>query len=213
MVPTTAGAFIAFLLFVAPGLLWEILWERHRLPVPGSTFREISRVGLISVLCSGTAIVLLAVVRTLHSSWMLDVGAWLRRGDNYLDQHYALIGVTVAVEVGLACLIAGAAYLGWARRLKPDGRNVKEPVLWSLVAGRASAPSSRRGARLHVGVRTTGGSVYVGAFLAVDVDPERENAMLALQPPIEFKRLGETAASMPLHWERLSVPLANIAEL
>lgn len=60
MIPQTVGALIGFLIFIAPGVLWELLRERHRPPLDGSTFREAARVALMSVVLSGLAIAVVA---------------------------------------------------------------------------------------------------------------------------------------------------------
>lgn len=213
MVPSTTGAAIAFLFFVTPGLLYELLAERSRPPVPGSTFREISRVGLLSVVCTSVSAATLAVVRGFRPRWVLDPGRWVRSGSVYVRNDYALIARTLAIEVLLACGAALLLYWLVIGRRASETRNDPNPVLWSITGGRGSTPKYRQNARLFALARTHGGDVYQGYFVAIDLDADRAHPMLALQPPIQFQRDGQQAGAMPAEWDRLALPLADIQEL
>lgn len=223
MVPNTTATVVAFLFFVTPGLLYEILAERQRPPRPGSTFREISSVGLLSVVCSTAAALVLALVRARKPAWILDPGAWLRDGRKYLTgvhtaritkpSHYALVVRTLAIEVTLACLFALALYWLFIGRHARETRTDPHPVLWSITGGRGSTPSYRRDAKLFALARTHEGDVYMGRFLAIDLEADRSPAMLALQPDIMFQRNEQPPGALPPEWDRLAIPMENVQEL
>jgi MFS family permease len=65
MVPASWLAVLFFLLFVAPGLLFDLLSEKRCAGIAQSGFREISRVVLASILFSAIGAVAVAVVRNV----------------------------------------------------------------------------------------------------------------------------------------------------
>ena len=78
MAPDTLGALLAFLVFVAPGLCFELLRERRRPALEQTAFREASRIALTSLLFSGAALV---VVVAVVAGWLrLAMGATRARG-------------------------------------------------------------------------------------------------------------------------------------
>ena len=109
MIPNTLATFAAFLMLVAPGLVFEIRRERRRPALQETAFREASRVAFTSLLFSGLALVLLSAIRGWWPALLLDPGAWLRQGKIYLVSNYRIVArtglVQVAVAVGLALLV------------------------------------------------------------------------------------------------------------
>src|SRR3712207_1635976 len=102
MVPESVLTFIAFLVLVAPGLLFELLRERRRPALEETAFREASRIALASLAFSGLAVCVLAAIRTLQPVWMPDPRAWIAGGRDYLQDHYRLVFTAVVLEVLLA---------------------------------------------------------------------------------------------------------------
>lgn len=102
MVPQTVLAFVAFLLLVAPGLSFEILRERRRPSLEETAFREASRIALTSLVFTGAAVLLLAIVRALWPEAMPDPGRWLREKQAYVQEEYRLIGRFFLIELVLA---------------------------------------------------------------------------------------------------------------
>ncbi len=229
MIPQTVGALIGFLIFIAPGVLWELLRERHRPPLDGSTFREAARVALMSVVLSGLAIGVLAGVHALASDVFFDPGAWLREGRRYVDDHYGRIVVTIGAEVALACLFAWAPWrwpapFAWAvkklvlTRSKSGVVNVAEPVLWSVLfgdaAGEPETTTKPEDLTTMVLARHADGHFYIGKFLAVDYTLGREDAHIALQRPLRVRYPGASKSEeMPPHFARLVLPLAELSDL
>lgn len=229
MIPQTVGALIGFLIFIAPGVLWELLRERHRPPLDGSTFREAARVALMSVVLSGLAIGVLASVHALASGVFLDPGTWLREGRPYVEAQYGRVVITIGAEVALACLFAWLPWrwpapFAWAMKKLVPARsksgvvNVAEPVLWSVLFGNAAgAPETMtkpEDLTTTVLARHSDGHFYIGKFLAVDYTLGREDAHIALQRPLRVQRPGAfKSEAMPPHFARLVLPLAELADL
>lgn len=110
MIPETIGAVVGFLIFIAPGVLWELLRERVRPPMDGSPFREASRVALMSVVLSGSAVVVVAGARALWPPLLLDPGALIRDGGQYVGQEYARIAWTVGLEIGVGLRVCSRGF-------------------------------------------------------------------------------------------------------
>ncbi len=199
MIPSTTAAVVGFLFFVAPGLVWELQQERQRPPRDGSTFREVSRVALASVIFTSSATVLLAGLRALFGV-LLDPGAWLRTGDHYLQREYRIIAVTAVAEVSLACGLAYATSRPWRTATqRPEG------VLWILLN------TTVTGTRRRVSVRLDDGMVYTGNFSRLDDGP-RDEGFLELQPPLVGTKGGGEAREVEFY-QRLAVPLANVRDV
>ena len=98
MVPGSSLSVLFFVLFVAPGLLFELLSRRRRAGVAESAFVEVSRIVLASLAFSGFALGTLSVVRTLRPDWMADPGGFFRHGNAYLADHYRIVLRTFLIE-------------------------------------------------------------------------------------------------------------------
>jgi hypothetical protein len=110
VIPETAGALIAFLSLVAPGIVFYLVRDRYTPARKLTTFREASVVALTSLVFTVTAaLLLLALARTTAGAWLPDLGAWAAHGDAYFDAHVgsALLGLTA--QTTLAALLAGLA--------------------------------------------------------------------------------------------------------
>jgi hypothetical protein len=228
MIPESVGAVIGFLTFIAPGVLWELLRERTRPPLEGSPFREAARVALMSVVLSGAAVLVLVVVSALSPSLLLDPEALIQNGDRYVDKEFARIAWSIGAAVGIACVLAWLPWR-WPRLTnalvgKLTGQpprsaviHVMEPVIWSVLFGTAAGipdqPKDSENLETHVLVRHVDGHFYRGKFLAVDYQLPRDNAYLALQPPLYVRRpCATTSAKMEPGYDRLVLPLSEIAD-
>jgi hypothetical protein len=125
VIPSSVGAFIAFLSLVAPGLVFQMAREARRPTYEETTFRELSRVALTSLIFTFASLALLAGLRLMWPRPLIDAHAWATRGQNYLSNHLPVIAFTLVLEVALACLLALAAavVLSWRSpaRISPFG--------------------------------------------------------------------------------------------
>jgi hypothetical protein len=116
LIPNTVGAFIAFLSLVAPGLVYQLARERRRPTHEETTFRELSRVALTSLMFTFGSSVLLACLRLAWPGPFADPHAWVRRGQSYVDSHLSAVALSLTVEVALACALAFTAAEVMSRR-------------------------------------------------------------------------------------------------
>jgi hypothetical protein len=109
LIPSTVGAFVAFLGLVAPGLVFQMTGESRRPSHTETTFRELSRVALTSLIFTLASLALLACWRLAWPGQLIDARAWLTGGQAYLGDHLLVVSFTLVLEVALACLLAFAA--------------------------------------------------------------------------------------------------------
>jgi Family of unknown function (DUF6338) len=122
---------LLFFLFVAPGLLFDLLSERRRAGFSESAFREVSRVVLGSLAFSGFAFALLAILRTVHPAWMPDPKRLLEPRNSYAKDHYLLILRTLVLQGSLALTAAWAWHIFLARR--HGGATIQPVSAWTQV--------------------------------------------------------------------------------
>lgn len=125
MIPSTVGAFIAFLALVAPGIVFHLAREYRRPPYTDTTFRELSRVSLTSLIFTFASVALLAGVRGLWPRLLISAQSWAAHPQRYFASHLLAVSGTVVLEVAIACLLAiGAAEVMSRRsraRISPFG--------------------------------------------------------------------------------------------
>jgi hypothetical protein len=200
VIPQTAAAFFAFVLFVLPGLTFERRRDR-RWPQRGeSPFREISGVVLASSAFSALALLILIAVRVRFPTLMPDPGAWLRdRAGDYPRGNYPVIVGFVfaqgALSTGLAMLV---------ERLTARGR---EPTIRAISgwfeAFRMVVPPDTE-PFVHVVLDT--GVEYYGWVDGYTSDPSVDDRELELGRPL-MRRLPDRNQPEPLpdHWKRLLI--------
>lgn len=206
MIPGTTGAIVGFLFFVAPGLVWELGRERKRPALEGSTFREISRVALMSVVFTVSAIGVLALVRTAWPEALVDVEQWIRRPRSYERQNLDKIAWSAVAELVIACALAWA-FSGFPMPWKRGNRAamVAAPVTWTVLS------DGVKDCVPFVSARCTDGATYTGRCLGVDVTGE--NRYMALCPPITVARGGRDPAALDSDWKRLLLPVEDVRVL
>jgi len=140
VVPSSWLSVLLFFLFIAPGLLFDLLSEQRRAGFSESAFREISRIVLSSLVFSGFAFAGLAIVQWVQPAWMPDPRRLLEPGGSYARDHYLLILRTLALQ-GLLALVL-QPHLRWAEG-RSDIRFVNRAVLFpaTLASARRSRPT------------------------------------------------------------------------
>jgi hypothetical protein len=210
MLPTEVMTLVAVLLFLAPGCVWAVLRRR---PKRSTVVRELAAVALVSVVCTGAAIAILAALRTAQPNWVLDYGAWVRTGDYYLHRSYADIATTAALEVVIACTLALVLCAVFAMGRRGERTDADGSVLLGLARRDKTHARPQPGSQPMVVARTHDGTLYQGTFCAIDSTADVEHPVLALGAPIVFQRPGQPRAAMPSAWDRLAVPLGDVAEM
>ena len=102
MIPQTVVAFVFFLLLVAPGVTYELLYERRRPAITETAFREAARIALYSFWFSFVACGIIALLRLIFPAVLVDPVAYNNDNKSYLKLHFTAIVWTVALEVIIA---------------------------------------------------------------------------------------------------------------
>jgi hypothetical protein len=211
VLPQTIGALAAFLVLVAPGIVFELRRERRRGGHRESAFREASRVALGSLVFSLVAIWMLIGLETVGAPFA-DVVAWSTGGWGYARQNLFLVVWTIIAELALACGAAAAADLLVGRYGREEA-TVRKLSAWTETLRRDCPPK----AVPWVHVCLEDGSSFFGAlrsYTVGDVVADREivldgRGLTYVGRPtdggdeFENEPIGET-------WERVIIAAARI---
>jgi hypothetical protein len=105
VIPQTVVAFVFFLLLVAPGVTYELLYERRRPAVSETAFREAARIALYSFWFSFVACGIIALLRLAFPTGLFDPVAFHSDSKSYLKSYFTAIVWTVALEVLIALVL------------------------------------------------------------------------------------------------------------
>jgi hypothetical protein len=201
VVPGTWLSVLFFFLFVAPGAVFVLLSRRRRATFEESAFLEISRIVLSSLLFSGIAFAVLAVVRDVRPEWMPAPRQLVATtGADYFRDRYALILRAVFAGTALACLAAWVA--NWVLGKLQGGATISPVSAWTQVLKR-DRPA---GHDTYVRVRLDGGVVYSGLVADFSSDLEVEGRELVLGQPLASKtREGEALLPVPPQYQRVVI--------
>jgi hypothetical protein len=212
VVPSTWLSVLLFFLFIAPGLLFDLLSEQRRAGVSESTFREISRIVLGSLAFSGFAFAVLAVVRWVRPAWMPDPQRLLDSKDPYAKEHYLLILRTLTLQVLLALTAASGWHIilariqgepFWQKLLAKiqSGATIRQVSAWTQVFKR----DCPKGHDAYVRVRLEGGIIYFGLVANFSSDLDVDGRELILAKPIMSKTGENQMAAMPGQYQRVVI--------
>jgi hypothetical protein len=195
----TLGSVFAFLLLVAPGLVFQRTRERVRPALRETAFREAGNIALASV-----AFHLAALALTAPLLFSLDLSRWIREGHLFVAQHLPVVAFGAVFELGAAALFAFIVPVAYERRRQPAGPRLRRGPLW-FRAFREEAPPSTAA---FVQVNVEGGTEYwgqVGNYTSEDVPMgERE---LELGGPIFVRLPGEAdLRALPADVSRVVLP-------
>ncbi|WP_406629037.1 DUF6338 family protein [Amycolatopsis sp. WGS_07] len=195
---TTWVSVLFFFIFVAPGILFDLLSERRRPGASESSFREISRTALASLVFSGTAAVLVFCVSQIFPGLFLKIEGIARRGNAYLLENLALTFRTCAT---LVLISLGLAILGnWLLSRRSGGANIRAINSWTQVF-KNDRPE---GHEAYVRVRT-GFGTYYGKVANFSSGLEGDGRELVLAPPIRSAVVGKSMSAAPARFSRLIV--------
>lgn len=199
MVPSSWLSVVLFFLFIAPGLLLDLLSEQRRAGFSESAFREISRIVLASLVFSGFAFSVLTIVREVQPEWMPDPRRLLDPKDPYAKDHYLLILRTLVLQGSLALTAAWAWHLVLAWR--QGGATIRQASAWTRVLKR----DCPKGHDAYVRVRLEGGTIYSGLVANFSSDLEVDGRELVLAPPIASKTGENQMTAMPGQYQRVLI--------
>ncbi len=205
MIADTAGALIAFLALVAPGIAFYLVRDRYTPARSLSSFREASVVALTSLFFTATAgLLLLGLAATRLGNWLPDIGAWAADGDAYFDAHVAAATAGLVAQVVLA---SGMAAL--VARLLSGQRsfgNISGVGTWFQVF-RRDRPDN---ATPWLQVELDDESVVWGYLKHYTTDTSFEKGELTLVgPKLARKKKGGDKVETP-HWYTVIIPGSKI---
>lgn len=181
MVPEGAAGIIAFMVFIAPGALFELIVARARPRPSDTTFREINRVVLSSVVASVGAVALVMLPRVWVPGWQqalveaVRVGEdhWRANVDDVVRGSLLIVGAALTLAVVLALLRIG---------LGTGGTNYDESQ-WFLVFRRKRPKDSKP----YIIAVSSSGERHFGDLVAYSIDQ--------IDPSVRDITLGA-----PIHW-------------
>jgi hypothetical protein len=205
MIPTTAATLLAFVLFIVPGLVFELIRDRKRVSIERSTFRELAWVILVGLAASTVSVLILSGVRKIGRGTMPDVGSWIASPRPYFQHHYALIVGDIAVEVLLASVLA--ALVGFAMQRKPVFRTLPDPALWLAFNKGISAKGEP-----YVTIKQEDGSVLTGVARCLDWRAT-DSEFIILESPLQSAVPGPGQLIAQPSWSRVAVPFSTMTQI
>lgn len=210
MTPDEAGSALAFLLFVAPGIFFDLLSRSRRVGAEESAFREVSRVALSSLPLSLLAA---AAVGFVASRFPIVVHAVRAAEDGDLvwvsGEGAALLGAALT-HLAVSCALAYALHRV-LRRLG-HGQNIVPESQWTRVFRRDCPP----GHDIHVRAKMTSGAVWIGRLLGFSPDFEVDHRELVLGRPMQMRgphREKDSLVDVPPDYQRVILRGVEIAAL
>ena len=227
MVPETLGALLLFVLLVVPGMLFELLRQRRRLPFEQTSLEEAARIVLWSVVFDAVGIGVVAGVSRLHPSSVVSPAEISRLGASaYWRAHYMAVVLTAAMVCLVASGVAGLTHRslnhpkreGWAYKLQAkfenflrhgDGKRIEHAPVWQEVF-RNKRPT---GMETAVTVIKKDGSMWMG-LLGGYTPSDRDDRDLVLKQPVQvFRPKATTAQKLPEDWLLVVIPGREISEV
>jgi hypothetical protein len=183
--PGTWVSLLLFLLFIAPGLFYDLRSERRKPGEEETTFREAGRVALSSVLLSGSSFLLFALASCLAPTWFIDLAQYVKSPTTYIGQHFWLATRSLAYQEVLALGLAEAA--AYVQNRRYGGPTISPIGVWFRVF-HAERPANHE---VYVRVRLTDGSAYAGTLKSYTSDINNDSRDISLGYPIRFRKAGK----------------------
>lgn len=204
MVPATTFGVVTFFLFVAPGTCYELLRGRTKLPREETAFVHVSRVLLAGTIITALTALLLAIVRWVSPSSVLDLGALLDQGTHYVSGHLGLVGWTILTQLAVSTLLAVIA----SDLLSPkEAPPIFQGSTWHVMAEQMRKPQQR----VDVSVRLKSGRDIVGRYVgaSTELDPAKRELLLGV--PLEVRdATSGTTITLDRGWEVLVISGAEV---
>lgn len=191
MIPTTISGLIVFVFFLAPGIAYVAIRERHRPVRSRSAFRETAAVLLISAIAY-TVVGTLFWVLSLCPGLLHDELHGLLPSPTAYYEHHPIPAVVTALCV-TAAAIAGSAtaassstrrFFRWAFR--------RESGIDPYGSGWWVAFDQKRGVDTRVGITLLDGTWLSGSLLSWSrTAEETADRELVLQPPLWIRYPGD----------------------
>ena len=203
MIPSTVATLISFVVFVAPGILWDMLVARRKPSKTESAFHEVSRIALFSTPFSAFGVAsTMSLIYVAHRPWLSQLASWIRNGRPPTSASIVLGAVLVVVELLFA---GGALTLTWWQ-LAPHiygTATVREESAWTYALKKPAEADE-----VWATVRLTSGDSVRGRVLAFTSDFGWADRELTLGEPLSVIRADRTV--LPLFDQFIVLPAASI---
>lgn len=119
MVPQSLVGVVLFMAFIAPGLAYEMLYEKRHPALEQSAFREAGRAVLTSLVFSAAAAGLLSLAHLKWPRFLFSPNEFARSGMKFAGDNLYLVVWAMVIHVGLALLLVILAHLipAWIEKL------------------------------------------------------------------------------------------------
>jgi hypothetical protein len=213
MIPTTSAGFLAFLLMVLPGLLFELIRDSGKPAAERSPFREICWVAIIGITATTLSIIVVALIARIQPDWFPDVRSWALDSSAYQKIHFELLLRTTFIVVALGCMFAVFASFSFRHRDKRNTVPVKittSPALFNAlflnVKGHEKLPLAT--------VIKRDGSRILGVVVEHDPKASQDQGWLVLEGGLRsFNPTNDPEITTEQGWQRVAVPYSEISEL
>lgn len=207
MLLNSATAVVAFVVFVAPGVVWSWLAERRRAALPRSSAVE---AGLLAV--TSVAFSLPALLTTFGIIWVFDrdlssVDSWLT-GDTPTARRVAGAAGTLVVLLVLSLLLVAVVYRTVGPKLL-GARRLNMVSAWTDVLDE----SCPEGCEPMAELRLKDGSTVRGIVGPYTRDHELADRELILGPPIVHEHEGKLTFGLRPSPDRLVVSGLDITSM
>jgi hypothetical protein len=203
VIPANAWGIVFFLVLVAPGLLDDLLFESRAARAAESTFREISRVVLVSLVFSAPPLLTLAIVGDRGGVSVLpDPSEWAARGDTYLVRSYVPIVVALIIQTATSC---GLVWV-WHRWSRRSTKPLIHKPAWTKVFRDDNPTDEPPEAR----VRLSSGTVFWGTVSDYTQTFNVADRELVLSPPLFTRKPGGTRTAMGERMARVVLKAEDI---
>jgi hypothetical protein len=192
MIPSGISTVIAFVLFIVPGLLWELLYERRNPELDESAFREASRVALVSTPFSILSVgLVLAFAAGLNLHWIDLLSKWVISGKPQSGEAITVLALMTLAELAVASLLVATAWWRLADDLYGPKRTIIRRNAWDFALGHRDATKEA-----FATVRTSDGFEFRGKVLGYSNDLKMADREISLGTPISSRKLGEAFVTM-----------------
>jgi hypothetical protein len=212
MIPQTLGALAAFLGLVAPGLTFELVRERKRAQVFGSTFREASRVALASFTLVTFSVIVQAITWAILPTISIDINKWIKLGNLYLQENAEKIAINLAATTIFACALGyGLAFA--ISKVRKERASLSNGSAWQ-EALRSGLPD-KGNAWAHVQLRD--GTAFFGYVESYTLNEKPEDREILLQGiTMQRAKMSDSgdmvdAKNIGKNWEKVAILASQIS--
>lgn len=207
-IPGTFGSLVAFLFFLAPGVLWNQLRRGWRTPAERSSFQEISVVALFGTAFSSVSTAItLGFAELFHPGWYNEVQDLIDGKQSARSTGLTLPAVLAAIELLLSAVLVVIAFV--IARQFIFGAEKLNITAWAKVID--DPPS---GSLVYAVAQLSNGSEVRGQVVGHDLAGPSEDRHLILGKPIAVRSDPNAAAGpVALPYERLVLQAASVSSL